>query len=121
MKILALAFLSVAVMLADVTGNWSGALSMTGPGGETQSQPILLILKQEGAKVTGTGGRDENDRHAVLEGKADNGKIVLEVEAGSSPVRLELALSGDELNGEASRTRGDGSKQTAKVAVKRVK
>jgi hypothetical protein len=74
-----------------------------------------------GAKVTGTGGRDDADRHQVMEGKLDGDKIVLDVEAGSAPIHLELQVRGDDMTGEASRTRGDGAKQTAKIAVKREK
>jgi hypothetical protein len=123
MKKLALSvFLMTACLAAaEVTGRWSGTLSITSGDGQSRQEPVLLILKQEGAKVTGTGGRDDADRHQVMEGKIDGDKVILDVEAGSAPIRLELKVTGDDMSGEASRTRGDGSKQTAKIAVKRAK
>jgi hypothetical protein len=123
MKKLALAALLMTAWLsaAEVTGRWSGTLSILTGDGQTREEPVLLILRQEGAKVTGTGGRDDADRHQVMEGKLDGDKIVLDVEAGSAPIHLELQVRGDDMIGEASRTRGDGAKQTAKIAVKREK
>jgi hypothetical protein len=104
---------------ADVTGRWSGTFTFTGGDGQQRQVPVLLILKQEGTKVTGTGGRDDDDRHEIMMAKLDGDKISLEVEAGDAPVRLVLTIKGDELTGEASRDRPDGQKQTAKVSAKR--
>jgi len=123
MRLLVLAgFLSMGMLCAaDVTGHWSGTLESKNPDGEQRQEPILLILKQDGVKVTGTGGRDLNDRHTVTEGRVEGNKVILQVEAGQRPVTLELKLDRDELVGEASRARGDGSKMAAKVSTKRVK
>jgi hypothetical protein len=123
MKRLALSVFLTTVMLsgAEVTGRWSGTFAFTTDDGQKGEAPVLLILKQEGTKVTGTGGRDEADRHEVTVGKIEGDKMTLEVEAGNAPVRLEVTVTGDELTGDVSRTRGDGSKQTAKVTAKRAK
>jgi hypothetical protein len=121
MRILIAAFFTIAALsAADATGHWSGTLSATGPNGEQREEPVLLILKQDGAKITGTGGRDVNDRHEVTVGKIDGDRLELEVEAGDRPVRLKLTLQGDELKGDVSRQRGDGSMMTAKISTKRV-
>lgn len=110
-----------SVCLADVTGQWTGFFEFKGDGGETRQAPVLLILKQEGSKVTGTGGRDEQDRHEVLKGTVEGDVVTLEVEAGGAPIQLKMVLKGDELTGDVSRERPSGEKQTAKVSVKRAK
>jgi hypothetical protein len=122
MKALALlVFLAGTLFGADVSGHWSGAFTFITGSGEKGEALVLLILKQDGEKITGTGGRDEADRHDIIEGKIAGDKIILEVEAGNSPIRLELTVAGEEMKGDVTRTRGDGSKQTAKALVKRVK
>ena len=123
MKLLALGVFLGAMVLsaADVTGHWLGTFDFRTPDGGQRQSSVYLILKQDGTKVIGTGGHDLADRHDVTEGKIDGNKIVLEVEAGSNPFRLELTLEGDQLTGEVTRERGDGSTITAKVSAKRVK
>lgn len=123
MKSLVLAFFLAAALLgaADVTGQWSGTMTITTPSGEQRQRPILLVLKQDGAKITGTGGPTAEERHDILEGKIDGDKLSLTVEAGDAPIKLELTLAGDELSGDASRERPDGEKQAAKVQARRDK
>ena len=88
MKLLALGVFLGAMVLsaADVTGHWSGTFDFRTPDGGQRQSSVYLILKQDGAKVTGTGGRDLADRHDVTEGKIDGNKIMLEVEAGEQSV-----------------------------------
>lgn len=121
MRYLILAFLLSASLLfgADATGKWNGTIAVTTSDGEQRTMPILLILKQEGTKITGTGGPDIGERHDILEGKIDGASVTLKIEAGVAPISLKLALNGDELNGDGSRERPDGQKQTAKVTTKR--
>ena len=122
MKLLTLAFFLSAMLLTagDVTGHWSGNFEMKSSDGETRTPPVYLILKQEGNKVTGTGGRDIEDRHEITKGTIEGNKVVLDVEAGDRDIHLEFTVDGDQLNGEATRARGDGDKQTAKLSAKRI-
>jgi len=121
LRILALLAAASALCFGNVTGHWSGTFNVTAPSGETREMPVYLILKEDGGKITGSGGRDISDRHDVLNSKVEGGVIQLEVEAGANPIHLKLTLTGDELNGQVERTMGDGSKFTGKVATKRVK
>jgi hypothetical protein len=123
MKLLALGLLfgAMALSAADVTGHWSGTFDFRTPDGGQRQSSVYLILKQDGAKVTGTGGRDLADRHDVTEGKIEGNTIVLEVEAGNSPFRLQLTLEGNQLTGDVTRARGDGTTIAGKVSATRAK
>ena len=121
LRLLAAFFAGALVCLADVTGHWSGTFTFTSQDGEQRTADVYLILKQEGGKITGTGGRDLADRHEITSGTIEGDVISIEVEAGPSPVRLKLTVKGEELSGDVSRARSDGSTMTAKVAAKRVK
>jgi hypothetical protein len=60
-----LASLSVCVSAhgaADVTGTWSGI-------------PFYMILKQDGAKLTGTGGPGKNEPVPVEDGRVDGDRL----------------------------------------------
>lgn len=122
MKLFTLAFFAFSAMLgaADVTGKWSGTFYSTSSEGEPRESPVLLVLKQDGAKITGTGGRDSSERYDILEGKIEGNRLTMVLATGASPVHFVLTLAGDELSGDASRTR-NGEKQTARILTKRVK
>ena len=71
--------LSVVSLLADVTGKWSGSFDVTGPDGETKADTAFLNLKQDGGKITGTAGPNEEHQFDIKTGKIEGDKIALEV------------------------------------------
>src|SRR5882724_2835191 len=87
----AIAFLvlcTVASAATDVTGKWTGGFS----GG-----PVYVIFKQDGAKLSGSAGPDENRQVLVF----DNGTVEgdrLRFKAG--PMQFDLQLIGQEIKGE---------------------
>jgi hypothetical protein len=113
--------LSVVSLLADVTGKWSGSFDITTPDGETKSESAFLNLKQDGNKITGTAGPNEDHQMDIKTGKIDGSKIALEVvlEDGNL-LTFDLALVEDHIKGTA-KGEMDGEKKTAKVDVTRVK
>jgi hypothetical protein len=111
---LVMAFAATMLAAADVTGSWRGTLSPEG----RDAGPALLILKQEGAAVTGTAGPDENERHPISKGKVENDTVAFEVETPAGVMKFALTQKGDELAGDVTRER-NGQQQTAKLAVKR--
>jgi hypothetical protein len=120
MKALLLTMFLAALTLqaADITGKWSGSIDLQSPDG-ARNIPIFLNLKQEGDKITGTGGNSESDVHTVS-GKADGNKLSLEAEAGNAPILFELVVDGDRITGTASKQRDDGSKEGGKVSLKKL-
>jgi hypothetical protein len=119
LALVALASLPAAADV-NVTGNWSGSFTATGPDGQSHDSGAVLILKQEGNKITGTAGPDENEQHPITKGTIDGNKLVLDVDAGEHPFHLELTFAEDRLQGYASQI-GDSGERRAKLDLKRVK
>jgi uncharacterized protein (TIGR03435 family) len=89
MKMAVALFLCAAAWGAgDVSGRWSGGFY----GG-----PLYVMLKQDGARVTGSAGPSEGQQMLSIE----NGKIEgdrLTFQAG--PLHCDLRVAGDEIRGE---------------------
>lgn len=114
---LALAFAATA---ADVSGKWSGTFTPES-GGDNGS--AYVILKQTGAKLTGSGGPDENDQWPGLQGTVDGNKVTFEVKSteDGTVYKGTLVLDGDHLNGDVEFTTPDGQSGKAKLNLTRVK
>jgi uncharacterized protein (TIGR03435 family) len=101
MKLQSLLLCCVCGFAADVSGPWTGTLS----------GPTYLILKQEGAKLSGSGGPSVKDQYITFEnGRVEGDRVIFRV----GPFSLDLTLEGDKLTGEAK----DGER-TIKVYFKR--
>jgi hypothetical protein len=118
MKLFLLSILTTASMLAvDATGRWAGTLTPEGRDGH----PALLLLKQEGTKLSGTVGPDEGERHDISNGKAEGGVLTFESATESGIVmKFSLKQEGDQLSGTITRER-DGQKTLAALALTREK
>ncbi|MGD0301375.1 MAG: hypothetical protein ABSE86_30220 [Bryobacteraceae bacterium] len=101
---------------ADLTGKWAGTVDMK-QDGEAQTIPVVMIVKQEGNKLTGTAGPEE-DQHTIQKGVVDGDTVTLEVDGGEAIYYLELKVDGDQISG-AVKQGTDGEKM--KIALKRVK
>ena len=118
--LLTLIFSAAFALAADVTGNWSGTIEGHRSDGSTHSDTAQFRLKQDGEKVTGTGG-GPNDAFEVRNGKVDGDAVTFEVVASEDKIfRVSLKAEGDSLSGTASRIR-NGETQTAKLSLKREK
>ena len=107
---------AASLIAADATGKWTGTLTT-----DEKPGPALLVLKQEGSIVTGTGGPDAGEQHAIQNGKAENGNITFELlSTGGRILKFVLRQEGDEIKGDVTRER-DGQTQRARLAVKRDK
>ena len=117
MKQILLLIFAASLMAADASGTWTGTLTR-----DDNPEPgsAYLVLKQEGAKLTGTAGPNVGEQHAIENGKAENGNLTFEVPTGGGVMKFALKQEGDEIKGDLTRER-DGQSQTAKLAVKREK
>jgi hypothetical protein len=120
MKAILLVLLLSAATLnaADVTGRWSGTMDLKNAEGATGSGPTYIILKQEGSKVTGTGGPNENEQYPIQNGKLEGDKLTFESVTGGNTMYFDLRVKGDQIDGDIKG--GEGGKLTAKISVKRV-
>ena len=112
---------SILLNAAGLAGTWIGTFDITTvPDGQTTKETCVLVLKEEGGKVTGTAGSTEERQQPILNGKFDRGRLIFEVQNPPSPVPVtfDLKLEVDRLHGEAVAEHGD-QKMQAKIDFKR--
>src|SRR5438105_8787451 len=83
-----LLFSTIASAATDLTGKWTGAVS---------GSPVYVLFKQDGPKLSGSAGPDENRQVLVF----DNGTVEgdrLRFKAG--PMQFDLQILGEEIKGE---------------------
>jgi hypothetical protein len=123
-KLIASLLLSaLCALAADVTGTWSGNVEATRGDGSTTTESAVFRLKQDGAKVTGTGGAAE-DTFEIQNGKIQGDAVTFEILAGEDRIfKFVLKVEGDKLSGTASRDRGGSADQirAAKLSLTREK
>jgi hypothetical protein len=107
---------ALTVAAADLTGNWKGSLTPE----DRDAGSALVILKQTGDVVTGSGGQDESDRHEISNGKVMGDTVTFDIQVGEGIMKFVLTLDGDTLTGRVTRER-NGQQQTAKLDLKREK
>jgi len=114
--LLTLLFSSLILVAADVTGAWSGTAKV-GPDGPDS---VYLTLKQQGATVTGSIGRDANDQQPIEKGRMEGDQITFEVprEGVVYQVLLKLQPDGKTLTGGVEIER-DGAKHMVQLELKR--
>jgi hypothetical protein len=110
----ALLLFALCAMAGDVSGKWTGTLT---PDGD-EAKPAYLVFKQDGDKLTGSGGPDESEQHAIQNGKVDGDHLTFEIVAGKGTMSFDLKVAGDEIKG-GIQLKGDNEVKTAKVALKR--
>jgi hypothetical protein len=119
-SILLLTCMVATLIAADATGSWTGTLTET-TSGQDQPHPAHLVLKQEGAALTGTAGPDADSQRPIAEGKVSDGTLTFSLaDANGTVMKFTLKLEGDEIKGDV-RGEGGGSARTARLSVKRDK
>lgn len=109
----------VSLSAGDVSGKWTGTLEFKTPDGETKSGPAFMILKQDGNKLTGSGGPNESEQHPIRNGKVEGNKLTFEALDGEKTMYFDLKMIADQISGDIKRER-DGTRETAKISLKRV-
>lgn len=95
MKMLAALILLVSVGAAgNLSGVWTGAFR-----GRDSDIPQLFTLKQQGTKLTGTGGPDASEQSPVLNGSVSGDVVKFEVDSGPQKFLYTLKGSGGKLRG----------------------
>jgi hypothetical protein len=74
-----------------------------------------MILKQEGDKLTGSGGPNESEQIPISNGKVDGDRLTCQI----NEMNFELRVKEDQIEGDITRER-DGQTQNAKLSLKRV-
>ena len=111
---LLLLFVSMA-MAADLSGKWSGTFRAAGADHDV---PQLFILKQDGSKLSGSGGPDAGEQYPIENPRVEGDKVAFEITTGEWKFSYRLKVSGPHLTGDLELTSAD-SRRTAKVALNR--
>lgn len=117
MKKVLLALLSFAIcaMAGDVSGKWNGTFT---PDNGDEGHPALIILTQDGNKLSGSGGPDESKQFPFKDGKIDGNHLTFEVTADEGTFAFDLTLMGDQITGTL-KFKNENETRTAKVSLKR--
>ena len=103
----------------DVTGRWTGTAQVRNQAGAQMEIPVVLVLRQEGDQVTGTGGPDDSVQVPLRKGTLTGDSLTLEAEAEGSVFTLQLKVDGDEITGSVKRRGRDGAEENGKLSLKR--
>jgi hypothetical protein len=124
MKLMKAVLLAVVLVLAasaaDLTGTWSGTFTITMPDGKTSDDTVHLVLKQNGSTITGTAGPSAEQQVPIAKGTITGNKVMLEVPVPDGMFKFDVALEGEHLKGDVTRTAG-GESMKAKMDATRVK
>jgi len=96
-KIAAVLLLSLSGMAADVSGTWSGTFSV--PRSD-HKEPQYFILKQDGKKLTGSGGPDAVEQYAIFNGRVEDDAVSFELTRGEWGFVYHLRAVSQEMNGD---------------------
>ncbi len=94
---------AVAVEAADVSGKWSGTANVKSSDGQMRALTVFFIFKQEGIRLTGSGGQHEGDQVEIQNGRVEGDRVTFEIAGRGAPVRLDLKAVEDRVEGEAKR------------------
>ena len=98
-RFLLAALLCVPAGAADLSGKWVGAIEIAG---QSSPQPLILILKQDGAALSGTAGPTAANQRELSNGKVEGDTISFDIPAGRNKLHAKLSLVSDRLVGDAT-------------------
>ena len=111
--LLALAITAVSLLATDVSGKWSGSFDPT-VDGETHNDSALLILKQDGDKITGTAGPNEEKQFEIRKASLDGNTLKI----GADPAHYQqLVAAGDSAKSKATIGAGVAPYRTSSCAI----
>src|SRR5215470_13109537 len=111
---------AVALCTTNVTGKWSGTSQMDG---ENDAKPAYFIFKQDGNKLAGSVGPNENEQDPFVGGKVDGDKLTFDVPQGPNgegSIHVEMQVKGDQMTGRATWSGPPPHTGSGKIFLKRV-
>ncbi|MGA8154544.1 MAG: hypothetical protein WB952_26605 [Terriglobales bacterium] len=107
--------LTMPAIAGDLTGKWSGAFKADGADHDV---PQLFIFKQDGNKLTGSGGPNQSEQYPIEDGKVDGDRVRFEITTGEWKFIYSLKASDSKLAGDLELNSVD-NRRTAKVNLSR--
>jgi len=116
MALVTIALLTSAYALAaDFSGKWSQSSTENSSAGA-----MLVVLQQDGARLSGSAGPTESRQFPILNGKVEGDHLVFEIKMGGGTIRFDLMSAGAELKGTARIIEDDGHTDSANILLKRI-
>jgi hypothetical protein len=107
--------LILAFAVGGVSGSWRGSFRVNGGDHDV---PQLLILNEDGAKITGTGGPDATERYPISNGQVNGNHVTFELTTGDWKFFYDLRNSGQHLNGKLT-LKSTNDSRSAEVSLKK--
>jgi len=105
--------LATSAIAGDLTSKWSGSFKVDGAD---HNVPQLFIFKQDGAKLTGSGGPDQTEQYPIENGKVDGDRVGFEITTGEWKFTYNLKASDARLAGDLD-LRSVNNRRSAKVSL----
>ncbi len=97
---------------ADVAGVWRGTFTPQRPDGTLDDEKsVYLLIKQEGSKLTGKIGPDEEKNWEYTKGKIDGDSISIELFGDGMNLKVALTLKDGGLEGVVNAEKDDEKKR----------
>ncbi|MGA9978843.1 MAG: hypothetical protein WBQ08_09430 [Candidatus Sulfotelmatobacter sp.] len=109
--------LTMSATVADLTGKWSGSFRASGADHDV---PQFFILRQDGNKLTGSGGPDQSEQYPLENGTVDGDKIKFELTTGEWKFAYKMTATDSKMTGDLE-LKSMNSSRTAKVSLSRAK
>jgi hypothetical protein len=101
--------------VGDLSGNWNGSFRVDGGDHDV---PQLLLLKEDGARLTGTGGPDATERYPISHGQVNGDRVTFELTTGDWKFFYDLKNSGLQMSGKLVLKSANDSR-SAEVTLKK--
>lgn len=122
-KLLLLPWLTLLLAAADVSGRWSGNITVADTGsGTTIKTPVSAEFQQKADSLSGKiGRRQDAEKVQIRNGKVAGKTIMFEAASveTSGAMRFVLTLQGDHMEGEMKGSVEDAGEITGKVRLTR--
>ena len=107
-----------AAMAGDVTGTWTGTFKVSG-GDHTV--PQVIVLKQDGKKLTGSAGPEPQEQYPIENGKVEGDHVTFELTSGEWRFTYDLKWDGpEEMRGDLG-LKSLNESRTAKISLRKPK
>jgi hypothetical protein len=108
---------TLCAMAADISGTWTGTFKVA--SGDRR-EPQLLILKQNGNNLTGSGGPDTIEQYPIQNGTVDGDVVTFELSSDSWKFGYHLKRVGQTMSGDLKLKSTKGDTRSATVTLRKV-
>lgn len=109
--------LAMNAMAGDFTGKWSGSFKADGADHDV---PQLFLLKQDGNKLTGSGGPNQSEQYPIENGKVEGDRVRFEITTGEWKFTYDLKAMDARMAGDLE-LKSINDRRTAKVSLSKAK